>query len=148
MQTRTPRRAEHTSTRIDCGGRMDAPLASARGCFAWWAPVGIPTCYLKRSPGKRRLSGDGERGEEIISISSSSSPSSSLALEDPNSDRVPPPTRRALATTRAELLSCLLCFRTRCLSLSARLASHLTTSSGKVTPPPRGSLRTHPRPCT
>jgi hypothetical protein len=42
------------------------------------------------------------------------------------------------------LLSPLLCFHPCCLSFTARLASFLTTSSGKVTP--HGSLRTHPRP--
>jgi hypothetical protein len=46
----------------------------------------------------------------------------------------PPP--HALTATWAALLSRLLCFRTRCLSLLAWLASRLTTSSGKVTPPP------------
>jgi hypothetical protein len=52
---------------------------------------------------------------------------------------------RPLAVVRAAHLSHLLCFHACCLSLSARLASHLTTSSGKVTP--RGALRAYPRSC-
>jgi hypothetical protein len=126
MQTRAPHRAEPISTRLDRGGGMDAPPTSAQEHFARWALVEIPTCCLKRSPGEGRLLGDGERGEEIISRSSSSAP------EDHDSDGVSSP--RALAAARAALLSCLLCFLTHCLSLSARLASHLATCSGKVTP--------------
>jgi hypothetical protein len=45
-----------------------------------------------------------------------------------------PPPPRALTAIWAALLSQLICFHTCRLSLSAQLASHLTTSSGKVTP--------------
>jgi hypothetical protein len=126
MQTRAPCRAKHIRTRLDYGGGMDDPSASARGHFARQAIVGIPTYCLKRSPGEGRLLGDRERGEEIIS------PSSSSAFEDPNSDRVSSPC--ALAATQAVLLSRLLYFSTCYLSLSTRLGSHFATSLGNVTP--------------
>jgi hypothetical protein len=115
---------------------MDTLPASTQGCFNWQALVGIPTCCLKRSPREWRISRDGERGEEITSPSSSSLPSSSSALEDPNSDGVSSP--YTLAAVWAALLSHLLCFCACCLLLLAWLASYFTTSSGKVTPPPVG----------
>jgi hypothetical protein len=87
MQTRAPHRPEPINTWLDRGGGMDALPTSAREHFAQWALVEIPTCCLKRSPGEGRLLGDGERGEEIISRSSSSAP------EDHDSDGVSSPPR-------------------------------------------------------
>jgi hypothetical protein len=51
-----------------------------------------------------------------------------------------PPPPRVFTAVRAALLSRLLCFHAYRLSLSARLASCLTTSSSKVTPP-QGTAR-------
>jgi hypothetical protein len=65
-----------------------------------------------------------------------------LRLERGLSHTPPPP--RAFAAAQAAPLSHSFCFCAHCLSFSARLASHLTISLGKMTP--RGSLCTHPRP--
>jgi hypothetical protein len=74
----------------------------------------------------------------------SSSPSSPPSPKDFDSEGVSFPCTTAVA--QATLLSLLLCFRACYLSFTALLASCLATSSSKVTP--RGSLHTHPRPCS
>jgi hypothetical protein len=58
-----------------------------------------------------------------------------------SSPRLPPP--RALTVARPALQSHILCLRACCLLLLTRLASRLTTTSGKVVP--RGALCTYPR---
>jgi hypothetical protein len=112
------------------------------GAFQTAGTNGDP-CLLAEEVTKRGGVFRGEEwGEGVISSYSSSSSSSSLSSpEDLGSKGVS--SHRTLTAIRVTLLSHLLCFRAYCLSLSTRLASHLTISSGKVTP--RGALHAYPR---
>jgi hypothetical protein len=122
--------------RPDCDdGLVDGPV-STRGRFSRCAPTEIPVCRLKRSPREGRTSGGGEWGGGVTSPSYS--PSSS-PLKDSSSEGVSSP--RALISTRVALQASLLCLRTHSRSPWVWLASHLTTSSGKVNPPPREAPR-------
>jgi hypothetical protein len=135
VQTLIPSRTECTSVRLNCGSRLDDAPVPVRGRFIWSKPTEIPACWLKRSPSAGRTSGSGQWGEGVIFPSSSSSSSSSSSYpEESVSEGVSSPC--ALTAARAALQSRLLYLGAYCLSLSARLASCLATSSGKVTPMP------------
>jgi hypothetical protein len=141
MQARVPDRTKHTSVRLGCDGRLDTSPASTLGHFGWRALAGPPSAEPKCHQERR-----GSQGVENGGCLSPPPPPPHhfhRLLRTPTQKGFLPPHPRAFVVVQAMPLSHYFCFLTLSL-FSTRLASRLTTSSGKVTP--RGSLCTHPRP--